>query len=150
MSKWSIRLLLWTVCMMNHRAQWAFFFTFLHYIAAADCQYDDSWAICLSGTVNPGYVKMVHWNLVVDCLYDDPEGTVSFLGQNGSSKRCCGLFVWWDVGFSSSGEAFCFVLWGSPSALLQEMGRTKPHNLLFPLQVKLIIFLIAKHSCKYL
>ncbi len=79
----------------------------------------------LPATVNTVCVKIVHQNLVVDSLYDDSYGSVSFcsnrpnillridcvmlrsschsqpcLCQNGPSDYCCGLFVWWPIGHS--------------------------------------------------
>ncbi len=121
-----------------------------HWNLVVDCLYDDPegtvsfwvnlvhqivvahwfpWGLGLPATVNTVCVKIVHQNLVVDSLYDDPYGTVSFfvqifplyccalivwwpmglrsschsqpcLCQNGPSDCCCGLFVWWPIGHS--------------------------------------------------
>ena len=57
---------------MTLKAQSAFWGKLVHKIVVADCQYDDPWALGLSGTVNTVCDKMVHQIVVVDCLYDDP------------------------------------------------------------------------------
>ncbi len=50
----------------------------VHRNVVVDCLYDDPWGLGLSGTVNPGFVKIVHQNVVVDCFYDGAQTAFLF------------------------------------------------------------------------
>ena len=100
-SIWSIRLLLWTVCVMTHGARSS---CHSQHCLCQNCPSEPCcglfvwWLIRLSQLFcsnRPNILLRIDCVMLRSSCHSQP-----CLCQNGPSDYCCGLFVWWPIGHS--------------------------------------------------